>query len=88
LDFWLVPLLKDPNFNNNRTLIMLTFDESGTYTINNQVAAVLLGGALPTALKGTTDDTYYTHYSTISTVEANWGLGSLGRQDTNKSVIS
>lgn len=44
------------------------------------------GGALPSELKGTTDDTFYTHYSSLSTVQANWGLGSLGRQDTNKTM--
>ncbi|KAJ7106626.1 hypothetical protein C8R44DRAFT_885902 [Mycena epipterygia] len=42
-----------------------------------------LGGTIPLALCGTMDDTLYTHYSTLSTVQANWGLGSLGRQDTN-----
>jgi hypothetical protein len=41
------------------------------------------GTAIPLNLRGTTDDTLYTHYSAISTVEANWNLKSLGRQDTN-----
>ena len=27
LSYWLVPLLKDPNFNTEKTLILLTFDE-------------------------------------------------------------
>lgn len=26
------------------------------------------------------------HYSTLSSVEHNWSLGNLGRQDTNKTV--
>ncbi|KAK6981604.1 hypothetical protein R3P38DRAFT_3460170, partial [Favolaschia claudopus] len=46
----------------------------------------LLGQAVPLNLRGTTDDTLYTHYSTVSTVQANWGLKSLGRQDTNATV--
>jgi Phosphoesterase family len=87
LQFWLVPLLKDTNFNDNRTLILLTFDENETGTENNQVASVLLGGAIPRQARGTVDETFYTHYSTLSTVEANWGLGSLGRGDTNKYVL-
>lgn len=29
LEYWLLPLLSNPNFNSNRTLIQLTFDESG-----------------------------------------------------------
>jgi hypothetical protein len=86
LQYWLVPLLNDTNFNDNGTLIVLTFDETETYTVNNRVLTILLGGAVPENLRGTTDSTYYTHYSLLSTVEANWGLGSLGRGDTNKYV--
>ncbi|KIJ21416.1 hypothetical protein PAXINDRAFT_94998 [Paxillus involutus ATCC 200175] len=88
LSFWLVPLLQDPNFNTPRTLILLTFDENETETENNQVYSILLGGIIPENLKNTTDDTFYTHYSTLSTVEANWDLGNLGRQDTNKTVAN
>ena len=84
LDFWLLPLLSDSRFNNDRTLILLTFDETENYLINNNIFAVLLGGAVPAALRGTVDSTYYTHYSSMSTVQANWGLGSLGRGDTDK----
>ncbi|KAF8264364.1 hypothetical protein EI94DRAFT_1703304 [Lactarius quietus] len=69
LDVWLLPLLND-----NHTLILLTFDETKTYTINSQICAVLLGGAIPDTLRGTVDSTYYTPYSSLSTVEANWGL--------------
>jgi hypothetical protein len=85
-NFWLGTLLNDTNFNDNRTLIVLTFDETETYTVNNQVLTLLLGGAIPESARGTVDSTYYTHYSCLSTVEANWGLGSLGRGDTNKYV--
>ncbi|KAF9229735.1 phosphoesterase-domain-containing protein [Gyrodon lividus] len=88
LSYWLLPLLQDPNFNTPKTLIVLTFDENGTYSINNQVYTILLGGAIPANLRNTTDNTYYTHYSTLSTVEANWNLGNLGRQDTNKTVAN
>jgi len=30
IDYWLIPLLSDTNFNDNRTLILLTFDENET----------------------------------------------------------
>lgn len=86
LEFWLAPLLSDQNFNDNKTLIVLAFDENESYTENNCVLTLLLGGAVPDSARGTNDSTYYTHYSLLSTVEANWGLGSLGRGDTNKSV--
>ncbi|KAF8489092.1 phosphoesterase family-domain-containing protein [Russula emetica] len=86
LQYWLVPLLSNPNFNDNGTLVVLTFDENESYTENNCVLTLLLGGAVPESARGTTDSTYYTHYSLLSTVEANWGLGSLGRGDTNKTL--
>ncbi|KAH9033231.1 phosphoesterase family-domain-containing protein [Lactarius deliciosus] len=88
LNYWLVPLLSNPNFNNDRTLILLTFDENENSGVNNQIWSVLLGGAVPAALHGTTDSTFYTHYSSLSTVQANWALGSLGRFDTNKTLAN
>ncbi|KAI9510648.1 phosphoesterase family-domain-containing protein, partial [Russula earlei] len=86
LDFWLVPLLSNPNFKRRPTLVVLAFDENESYTENNCVLTLLLGDAVPQNLRGTTDSTYFTHYSLLSTVEANWGLGSLGRGDTNKTL--
>ncbi|KIJ68843.1 hypothetical protein HYDPIDRAFT_107104 [Hydnomerulius pinastri MD-312] len=88
LNFWLLPLLQDKNFNSDKTLILITFDENETYTINNQVYTLLVGGVIPEKLWNTTDDTFYTHYSTLSTVENNWDLGNLGRQDTNKTLAN
>jgi hypothetical protein len=87
LSYFLVPLLNDTRFNTEKTLVLLTFDENETYEDENVIYTVLLGGAVPKDKVNTTDDTFYTHYSALSTVQANWGLGSLGRQDTNKSVF-
>ena len=84
LEFWLIPILNDKRFNNKHTLISLTYDENESRATNNRVFHALLGGAVPKHLRGTTDDTYYTHYSLLSTVEANWHLGCLGRNDANK----
>ncbi|GAA5873818.1 hypothetical protein JCM1840_002080 [Sporobolomyces johnsonii] len=88
LEYFLYPLLENENFNNNRTLILLTFDETETYTVNNNIYTLALGNGLPAELIGTTDSTFYTHYSSLSTVEANWALGSLGRGDTNKTLAN
>ncbi|KAG6843803.1 hypothetical protein H0H87_000260 [Tephrocybe sp. NHM501043] len=79
---FLTPLLSNPNFNDDKTLIILTFDEVAS-TIGNRVFALVLGNALPSNLIGTTDENFYTHYSTIATVSANWGLHTLGRWDTS-----
>ncbi|ORX33461.1 phosphoesterase family-domain-containing protein [Kockovaella imperatae] len=88
LEYWLVPLLQNPKFNTNKTLIQVTFDENESYTIQNTVYTVLLGGAVPSNLKGTNDSTFYTHYSLLSSVQNNWDLGNLGRQDTNATVAA
>ncbi|KAG0275904.1 hypothetical protein BGZ95_008241 [Linnemannia exigua] len=81
---FLTPLLADKTFINN-TLVVVTFDETETYTLPNRVLAFLLGDSVA-AIKNTTDSTFYTHYSLLSTIESNWELGNLGRQDTNTTV--
>jgi len=90
LKYWLYPLLQDERFNSGEdedgTLILLTFDENETYNTRNAVASLLLGSAVPKHLRGTTDTTLYSHYSTLSTVEGNWELGNLGRGDVNATL--
>lgn len=83
---FLQPLLADKAFD-ERTLIMLTYDEAETYTEPNRIVTLLLGSAIPPSLKGTHDDTFYTHYSILSTVESNWGLPNLGRYDVGANVF-
>ncbi|KAL2260871.1 hypothetical protein VTK26DRAFT_5019 [Humicola hyalothermophila] len=83
---FLEPLLADKAFD-ERTLIMLTYDESEDYSQPNHIVTLLLGSAIPPALKGTEDDTFYTHYSMLSTVQANWGLPHLGRYDVGANVF-
>ncbi|KAL2824066.1 phosphoesterase family-domain-containing protein [Aspergillus pseudoustus] len=83
---WVAEQLLDNEYFMNNTLLLLTFDEDA-YNENNRVFSVLLGGAIPEHLRGTTDDTFYTHYSTIATVSANWGLPSLGRWDCGANIF-
>ncbi|KAJ6096401.1 phosphoesterase-domain-containing protein [Penicillium sp. IBT 16267x] len=79
----------------DNTLMLLTFDESEVYgvpeteiySLPNRVFSILLGGAIPKHLIGTKDDTVYTHYSSLATVEANWGLPSLGRWDCGANLF-
>ncbi|KAL2126887.1 hypothetical protein VTI74DRAFT_11656 [Chaetomium olivicolor] len=83
---FLRPLLADKAFD-ERTLIMLTYDESEDYSQPNHIVTLLLGTAVPPALKGSQDDTFYTHYSILSTLQANWGLHNLGRYDVGANVL-
>ncbi|KAM6492764.1 Phosphoesterase family domain containing protein [Amanita muscaria] len=85
LDGFLKVAVYDKEFYKD-ALILITFDENETSTARNQVWAALIGGAIPKHLQGTTDNTFYTHYSAIKTVELNWGLGSLGRGDADPSL--
>lgn len=71
----------------NDTLMLLTYDESKTYSLPNKIASILLGGAVPSKLKRTTDDTFYTHYSILSKLENNWDLPNLWRYDVGANVF-
>eukprot|EP01127_Copromyxa_protea_P013954 TRINITY_DN3816_c0_g1_i1.p2 TRINITY_DN3816_c0_g1~~TRINITY_DN3816_c0_g1_i1.p2 ORF type:complete len:264 (-),score=57.62 TRINITY_DN3816_c0_g1_i1:56-847(-) len=59
------------------TLIVITWDEDDNKH-ENHIYTALLGSMIT---PGTKDDTPYTHYSLLRTVEDNWNLGTLGRED-------
>lgn len=79
-------LMQDKNFMSN-TLVLITWDENETYSVQNRILAILVGDAVPKELVGTTDKNYYNHYSEIATVEANWDLPTLGRWDVGANVF-
>jgi hypothetical protein len=66
---------------------VIAFDETESYTSDNQVFSVLLGDAVPASSQGTTDDTAYNHYSQMATVENNWSLGNLGLNDATAAAF-
>ncbi|KAK1142242.1 hypothetical protein N8T08_007986 [Aspergillus melleus] len=84
---FLAELLENEYFTKD-TLILLTFDENDTYEIGNKIYSFLVGGAVPEHLRGKQDDTFYTHYSIIASLSANWGLPSLGRWDCGANLLS
>ena len=52
------------------------------------MATVFPGGAVPLDPKGTTDDTFYAHYSILSTLGNNWDLPNFGRYyDVGSSIF-
>ena len=76
LKSFLQPLRKKPNFAKG-TLVVVIFDESVPHDENN-VYAVLLGEMVK---PNTVESTRYDHYSLLRTVEENFGLGTLNRND-------
>lgn len=83
---FLEPLLNNTYFADD-TLIIITFDQTETYRVPNRVFTILLGGVIPENLRGSTDSTFYNHYSSLSSVSVNWGIPSLGRWDCNANVF-
>ncbi|KAI8871658.1 hypothetical protein GQ42DRAFT_91924 [Ramicandelaber brevisporus] len=67
------------------TLFVISFDENGNWLARNQVYTVLVGkGAAP----GVVDSNAYDHYSLLRTIEDNFGLGNLGRNDADAKPFS
>jgi len=62
-----------------RTLFIVTWDEDD-YTEENQIFTAVWGSMIKPNSK---DHTFYDHYSLLRTIEDNWGLGNLGRNDAN-----
>lgn len=85
---FLDPLLANENFNINRTLVILTWDECENYLKQNRVLAMLLGSAVSDDLVGTTNSTEFNHYSLSKTAQVNWGLGSLGKNDVDATSLT
>lgn len=57
LEYWLGPLLQDSRFNNERTLVLISFDESAIQNPNDQIFVLALGNSIPESLVNTTDST-------------------------------
>jgi len=66
------------------TLFFVTFDEQEDYGGDNKVYTVLFGQPV-SKRAGTRDPRHYSHYSLLRTIEENWDLGTLGRNDTISS---
>ena len=73
---FLEPLLANPAFT-KETLVVIIFDESVPYD-ENHVYATLLGDMVK---PGTVEADHYNHYSLLRTIEENFELGTLSRND-------
>jgi len=79
-----IPRFQNPKFTKDLAMV-ITFDENDTDTEPNHIYAALIGDALMPM--GPVDDTIYTHFSLMKTVEDNWDLGCLNRNDTTATSI-
>ncbi|CAG8468496.1 9132_t:CDS:2, partial [Scutellospora calospora] len=85
---WLEPKLSKPAFTNN-TLFFITFDESeNPNDTMNHIYSAMFGTPVKTDGNNHDDTTHYTHYSYLRTVEDNWSLGSLNRNDSNATPFT
>ncbi len=82
LKSFLSPLLKDPSFMKD-TLVVVTFDENaGAW--GNRIYTTFVG---PMVRAGGTTGSRYDHYSLLRTIEENYGVESLGREDARARAI-
>ncbi|CAO3640732.1 unnamed protein product [Cunninghamella echinulata] len=79
-------LIQKPTFNKN-TMFVSTWDEDSGATPANKIQTVLFGPDFHKSTNATTDDSEYTHYSLLRTIEDNWDLGDLGQNDKNATLI-
>jgi hypothetical protein len=84
LQGFLTPLMAEPKFAEG-TLVVVTFDEALDSSPDNQIYTVLLGNMVKA---GSSSVTPYTHYSLLRTIEDNFGLGNLGREDAKAKSIT
>jgi acid phosphatase len=80
LQGFLEPLLANPVFMKG-TLVVVTFDESFP-PADNHIYTALLGGMVK---PGTVEADLYDHYSLLRTIEENFALGTLNRNDLTAS---
>jgi hypothetical protein len=79
-----LPTLQQSPAISKDTLVIITFDE-GTNGSTNQIYTLLLGQMVKA---GATNNTRYDHYSLLRTVEDNFGLPTLGREDSKAKAFS
>lgn len=82
---FLNPLLADTNFMKG-TLIIVTFDESKLPDHHgNHIYTLFVG---PMVKRNHKEDTETNHYNVLRTIEENFGLGTLGKQDALNGPIT
>jgi hypothetical protein len=82
----LASVFDSPAWRTQRSLLILTWDESNT-TVNNHIATVVLGSQ-GLVRAGAASDRHYDHYSTGRTIEEALGLKPLTENDRYAEPIN
>lgn len=86
-DSWLAQLvpriLASPAFTTEKSLLVITWDEGDLS--NNNVPVIFAG---PAAKKHYTSKNYFSHYSLLHTIENNWGLAPLTKNDKSAPLMT
>ncbi|KAI9597708.1 phosphoesterase family-domain-containing protein [Syncephalis fuscata] len=77
---FLEPKMARADFLDGETLVVVTFDENDYILKDNLVWTGLIGSGVKA---DELDDTPYSHYDLLRTIEDNWDLGTLGRMDAD-----
>ena len=64
----------------------MLFDEDAGGTTSDHIYAAIAGRAVTNV--GTTDNTALNHYSLLKTLENNFGLGNLGKNDVTATPFA
>ena len=83
---WLQGFLSSTSVTSHFDVVLVTFDENESQSAVNHVYTAIAGKAVTN--KGFTDNTALTHYSVLATLEANFGLGNLGKNDVSATVFN
>ena len=83
---WLNSFLASSNVLSAFDLVLITFDENEADTGDNQVFTAIQGQAVTSV--GAQDGTTLSHYSVLATLEGNFGLGNLGKNDVTTNAFT
>ena len=83
---WLSDFLSSTGATSHFDVVLVTFDETKAQGGVNQVFTAIAGKAVTNP--GTTDSTALDHYSLLKTLETNFGLGDLGKNDVSASAFN
>jgi phospholipase C len=82
---WITKIMNSPAFYDQKSLIIVTYDEAEFEAAQNKVPIIMLGSGVK---KNYSAATRYDHFSLLKTIESAWQLTPLSSNDRNATVMS